>query len=176
MLDRLPPLAVEATDTEEFKLPPQSLPPPTASTIVTETFPPPAAEPGAAPEVETGALEVLRYAPEGEIPVAPFLNVTFNQPMVPLGTIEQLSAADVPVQLTPEVPGTWKWLGTQTLSFEYGTEELQRFPMATALHGDRPGRDDVGDRRRAGDRSGVELPHAAAHGGDRLSPGRTPAP
>jgi hypothetical protein len=131
VLDRLPPLEVAATDTEEFKLPPQSLPPPTASTIVTETFPPPAEEAPAAPETAPGTLAVLRYAPEGEIPVAPFLNVTFSQPMVPLGTVEQLTAADVPVQLTPEVPGTWKWLGTQTLSFEYGTEELQRFPMAT---------------------------------------------
>ena len=34
-----------------------------------------------------GPLEVLRYAPQGAIPLAPFLNVTFNQPMVPLATL-----------------------------------------------------------------------------------------
>ncbi len=76
-------------------------------------------------------MEVLRYAPEGAVPIAPFLNVTFNQPMVPLGTLEQLSAADVPVVLTPALPGVWKWLGTKTLSFEYRSDEIDRFPMAT---------------------------------------------
>ena len=41
ILDRMPDLQAEAGDVEEFKLPPQSLPPPTASTIVTQSFPPP---------------------------------------------------------------------------------------------------------------------------------------
>jgi len=47
--------------------------------------------------------------------IAPFLNVTFSQPMVPLATLDELSAAEVPVQITPELPGVWKWLGTTTL-------------------------------------------------------------
>jgi uncharacterized protein YfaS (alpha-2-macroglobulin family) len=131
ILDRLPPLEPAAVLTTSFRLPEASLPPPTPGVTIEQPFPPPAAaEPPATPEV--GALEVLRYAPEGEIPIAPFLNVTFNQPMVPLGTLDQLAAADAPVKLTPELPGVWKWLGTQTLTFEYRSEDLNRFPMATA--------------------------------------------
>ena len=130
ILDRMPDLQAEAGDVEPFKLPPQSLPPPTAGTVVTQSFPPP--DSGlTAPEVAAGPLAVLRYAPEGEIPVAPFINVTFNQPMVALNTLDALAAGDVPVKVTPELPGIWKWLGTQTLSFEYHSDGLNRFPMAT---------------------------------------------
>jgi hypothetical protein len=46
--------------------------------------------------VPAGPLQVLRYAPEGEIPLAPFVDVPFNQPMVPLGTLESL-AEEAPV-------------------------------------------------------------------------------
>ena len=82
-----------------------------------------------------GPLAVLRFSPEGEIPLAPFLNVTFNQPMVPLATVEELSEQDVPVTLSPDVPGTWRWLGTRTLTFEYddANSENSRFPMATVF-------------------------------------------
>ncbi|MEZ4735145.1 MAG: alpha-2-macroglobulin family protein [Caldilineaceae bacterium] len=69
--------------------------------------------------------------PRRGIPIAPFLSVTFNQPMVPLTTLAELSAADVPVTLTPELPGVWKWLGTKTLTFEYQSEAIDRFPKAT---------------------------------------------
>jgi uncharacterized protein YfaS (alpha-2-macroglobulin family) len=130
ILDRLPPLETESGDVEAFKLPPQSLPAPTASEVVTQSFPPPATD-MTPPTVAAGALAVLRYAPEGEIAIAPFINVTFNQPMVPLNTLDALAAEDVPVKVTPDLPGVWKWLGTQTLSFEYHSDDLNRFPMAT---------------------------------------------
>ncbi len=130
ILDRMPELQAEAGDTEALKLPVQSLPPPTAGAIVTQSFPAPDND-LIAPEVVVGPLEVLRYAPEGEIPVAPFIHVTFNQPMVPIGTIDALAMEDIPVQVTPALAGVWKWLGTQTLSFEYHTDDLNRFPMAT---------------------------------------------
>jgi hypothetical protein len=133
LLDRLPPLPVEADDEQEFRLPPESLPAPRTGDVITETFPPPESPlpPGGEAEAgEPGPLEVLRYAPEGEIPIAPFLSVTFNQPMVPLATIEQLAAEEVPVKLTPELPGVWKWIGTRTLTFEYAGD-VDRFPKAT---------------------------------------------
>ena len=131
--DRLPPMEVEAGDQEDFRLPDRSLPPPRTGETIDESFPPAAAidAPAVPDEAESGPLEVLRYAPEGPVPMAPFLNVTFSQPMVPLGTLAQLSAADVPVLLTPELPGVWKWLGTKTLSFEYESDEIDRFPMST---------------------------------------------
>ncbi|RIK40985.1 MAG: hypothetical protein DCC55_13360 [Chloroflexi bacterium] len=132
LLDRLPPLTTEITDTQEFRLPEEPLPPPRPGVTIAETFPPTQTAPAPEP-VEGGPLEVVRYAPEGEITIAPFLNVTFNQPMVPLGTLEQLSAEAVPVQLIPELPGTWRWLGTKTLNFEYqpGDLDIDRFPKAT---------------------------------------------
>ncbi len=131
--DRLPPMEVEAGDQEDFRLPERSLPPPRTGETIDESFPPAEAidAPAVPDETEVGPLEVLRYAPEGPVPLAPFLNVTFSQPMVPLGTLEQLSAADVPVVLTPDLPGVWKWLGTRTLSFEYESDEIDRFPMST---------------------------------------------
>lgn len=130
ILDRLPPLETETTDQQAFRLPEELLPPPRPGATIEETFPP-TAESITGTEVVSGPLEVLRFAPEGEIPVAPFLSVTFNQPMVPLTTLAELSAADVPVQITPELPGVWKWLGTKTLTFEYVSEAIDRFPKAT---------------------------------------------
>jgi uncharacterized protein YfaS (alpha-2-macroglobulin family) len=130
ILARLPPLTVEPEDQVEFRLPEDSLPPPRTGETVEEPFPPPPAP--ATPEVvEAGPLEVLRFAPEGEIPLAPFISVTFNQPMVPLGTLDALAAEEVPVQVEPALPGTWKWLGTKTLSFEYESALIDRLPMAT---------------------------------------------
>jgi uncharacterized protein YfaS (alpha-2-macroglobulin family) len=130
ILARLPPLTVEPEDQVEFQLPEDSLPPPRTGETIEEPFPPP--PPPITPEaVEAGPLEVLRFAPEGEIPLAPFISVTFNQPMVPLATLEALAAEEVPVQVEPALPGTWKWLGTKTLTFEYESEAVDRLPMAT---------------------------------------------
>jgi hypothetical protein len=132
LLARLPDLVTETADVQAFNLPPQTLPPPRPGVTISETFPLTDTLPAPA-DVISGALAVVRYAPEGEIALAPFLNVTFNQPMVPLATLEQLSVADVPVQITPELPGVWKWIGTKTLTFEYGGDDLNidRFPKAT---------------------------------------------
>ncbi len=130
ILARLPALAAEPEDQVDFRLPEDSLPPPRTGDTVEEPFPPPPA-PVTPEAVEAGPLEVLRFAPEGEIPLAPFINVTFNQPMVPLATLGALAAEEVPVQVEPPLPGTWKWLGTKTLSFEYESAAIDRLPMAT---------------------------------------------
>ncbi len=131
ILDRLPALETETDDQQDFRLPEERLPPPRPGTTVTETFP--ATTTGIITNVTVidGPLEVLRFAPEGAIPIAPFVSVTFNQPMVPLTTLAELSAADVPVKITPALPGIWKWLGTKTLTFEYTSDEIDRFPKAT---------------------------------------------
>ncbi|UCC62097.1 MAG: hypothetical protein JSV36_15105, partial [Anaerolineae bacterium] len=130
ILARLPALAVEPEDAVDFKLPEDPLPPPRPGETVEEPFPPPP-EPITPEQVPAGPLEVLRFAPEGEIPLAPFVNVTFNQPMVPLATLGALAAEEVPVRLEPALPGTWKWVGTKTLTFEYDSEAIDRLPMAT---------------------------------------------
>ncbi len=130
ILARLPELTGEIEDELPFNLPDELLPPPRPGSTVSQTFPPPPtdAEPPAVPD---GPLEVLRYTPEGEIGLAPFLNVTFSQPMVPLTDLTTLSAADVPVTLTPALPGTWQWVSPQTLRFEADLDAVDRLPMAT---------------------------------------------
>ena len=137
ILDRLPPLVTDSADVQEFRLPEDSLPAPRTGEVVPAVFPP--EETLAAPDRPvTGPLEVLRFSPEGEIPLAPFLSVTFNQPMIPLATVEQLAATDVPVRLTPSLPGIWRWVGTRTLTFEYAGGANERFPMATVFTAEVP--------------------------------------
>ncbi len=127
---RLPGLPVSPAEQSGFKYPVQLLPPPRPGSIIKESFP--AVEPAPTPVVGTPeTLTVLRHAPEGEIPIAPFVSVTFSQPMVPLGTLGDLAAADVPVRIEPSLPGTWRWLGTKTLTFEYDSELIDRLPKAT---------------------------------------------
>ncbi len=130
ILARLPDLPIAPDQQTDFNLPPEILPPPRPGNTIKESFPPLETEPtpGA---IEAGPLQVLRFAPEGEIPIAPFVSITFNQPMVPLGTLSDLAAQDVPVVIEPSLPGTWRWLGTKTLTFEYDSELIDRLPKAT---------------------------------------------
>ncbi len=83
------------------------------------------------PTVPTGPVEVLRYQPDGDVAIAPTVSVTFNQPMVPIGTLGQLAAENVPATLDPAVPGRWEWIGTRTLRFEAEVDGIDRLPMAT---------------------------------------------
>jgi len=129
ILARLPELVAEEDDAVDFKLPDEVIPPPLTGETIEELFPPD--EELQPDEIVVGPLEVLRFAPEGEIPIAPFVNVTFNQPMVPLGTPQDLFALDVPVQIEPALEGTWRWLGTKTLNFQFDSDLIDRLPMAT---------------------------------------------
>ena len=128
ILARVPALPFNAGT--EFHFPSEVLPPPRPGNTIEETFPPLETEPtpGA---VEAGPLKVVRFAPQGEVPIAPFVSVTFNQPMIPLGTIADLAAQDIPLKIEPALPGTWRWLGTQTLTFESDSALFDRMPKAT---------------------------------------------
>ena len=87
----------------------------------------PAANELAPPDsTSAGTLEVVRYSPEGDVPITPNMSVTFSQPMVAI-TSQEEAAKYVPVKLEPEPPGKWRWIGTKTLLFEPDV----RFPMAT---------------------------------------------
>ncbi len=116
ILNRLPAIAAEPTDEAAFALRERSLPPPRTGRTIEQAFPPPI--PIAAPEEKNvGPLEVLRFSPEGDVPIAPNLSVTFSQPMVAVSSQEE-AAQNVPVQITPEPKGHWRWIGTKTLLFE----------------------------------------------------------
>ncbi len=127
VLARLPALPAQEEDTQLFRLPEKSLPPPRPGVTVVQPFPPEEAAPAPEPPA-AGPLKVLRYSPEGAVPLAPYVSVTFDQPMVPLTAIGDLAAQDVPVRLVPQPAGAWRWVGTKTLLFEPAGERL---PMAT---------------------------------------------
>jgi alpha-2-macroglobulin len=129
VIDRLPAWSVPETDREEFDRPPQTLLPPLVGETIEGVFPPPPVD--APDEPAGGPLQVVRYQPEGPVDIAPFLSVTFDQPMVPLATLEQLDASEVPVVVTPAVEGRWRWIGTRTLRFELVPGELDRLPGST---------------------------------------------
>ena len=130
VVDDLPDWEVPDTDTDDdFVRPPDTLLPPEIGGTIDGTFPPDDDAP--VDEPVTGPLQVLRYQPEGEVDVAPFIAVTFDQPMVPVATLDQLDTADVPVVVTPAVEGRWRWIGTRTLRFEVIPGEIDRLPAAT---------------------------------------------
>ncbi|MBN9418658.1 MAG: hypothetical protein J0I12_24620 [Candidatus Eremiobacteraeota bacterium] len=123
LLSRLAPLKAKPQDRTDFALRAASLPAPKTGRRIQQDFPP--AQKMAPPSVEKKPVEVLRYGPEGDVELAPNLSVTFNQSMVELSSTA--SPTSVPVKLTPETPGEWRWVGTQTLIFQPKT----RLPMAT---------------------------------------------
>ena len=128
LLARLPPLKPEQGDTLSFKFRERSLPPPRAGQTIQAAFALPTTN--APPPINSNApLEVTRFAPEGEVELAPILSITFSQPMIAVSSQDE-AAAIVPVTLTPQPKGKWRWLGTQTLIFQPEAEG-GRLPMAT---------------------------------------------
>ena len=121
---RLPPMTIDPSGVQEFALRERSLPPPRTGNTIAVSFPAPAT--AAIEPTTSGPLEVVRYSPEGSVPIAPELSITFSQPMIAL-TSQDEAATNVPVKLTPQPPGKWRWLGTKTLIFD----PQERFPMAT---------------------------------------------
>jgi len=126
LLDRLPPLATAPSDEQPFALPDKSLPPPRTGKVVADTFPPSTSS-GPPPAIAAGPLTVLRHSPDGAVSLAPNLSVTFSQPMVAVTSHGELAHSAVPVRMTPQPAGTWRWIGAQTLVFETPS----RLPMAT---------------------------------------------
>ena len=129
LLQRLPPMKVDPNGVQEFALRAGSLPPPRTGDTIKTSFPAGAtADNESAPVSGTrGPLEVVRYSPDGAVPIAPELSVTFSQPMIALSSQEE-AATNVPVKLNPQPPGKWRWLGTKTLIFR----PHNRFSMSTS--------------------------------------------
>ncbi len=129
LLNEFPDLEEGRTEQVDFNRPPNTRPRPRPGSTVEALFPPPVD--AQAPETPNGPLEVLRFQPEGPVDLAPFISVTFNQPMVSLSTVSQIEDAETPITITPEMPGRWIWLGTKTVRFEYGPGAIDRIPAAT---------------------------------------------
>ncbi|MET3807816.1 uncharacterized protein YfaS (alpha-2-macroglobulin family) [Nakamurella sp. UYEF19] len=133
ILDRLPAWTGDSVLARSFKWPTQSIKTPQAGKTVPLGFP--ATGSGTKPDpTPTGPLHVLRMQPQGSVSIAPFISITFDQPMVAVTTVGQLAAAQVPATITPKVAGSWQWIGTSTLRFAAGRSsatDLDRLPMAT---------------------------------------------
>ena len=72
-------------------------------------------------------LTVIDWGPRGEYSSAiqrPSIYVIFSQPMIPLASLGEQSAASPFVTITPPIKGTFRWYGTGFLSFE-GDEPCQ---------------------------------------------------
>lgn len=93
--------------------------PPQVGEEIKIPFPPPEPEtpPVGVSELPTGPLEVVRRGPDGPQSLVEAIRVSFNHPMVPLASIEDLRAMDVPMQIEPKVEGEFRWMGTRTLAF-----------------------------------------------------------
>ncbi len=126
LLKRIPEIKPATDDTTDFAKRIGTLPAPKTGNKIPVKFP--SDEMRALPSGDQGnqSLQVVRYSPEGEVPLAPDLSVTFSQPMVAVSSQEE-AAKYAPVELTPQVEGRWRWLGTKTLMFD----TTKRFPMAT---------------------------------------------
>ncbi len=126
LLKRIPAIKPAADDKTDFAKRIGSLPAPKTGNMIPVKFP--SDEMRAAPNADQSklSLEVVRHTPDGEVPLAPDLSVTFSQPMVAVSSQEE-AAKYAPVELTPQVEGRWRWLGTKTLMFD----TTKRFPMAT---------------------------------------------
>ncbi len=127
LLSRAKPLQADAADQQAFALRSKSQPPPRTGQTIKGAFPPPPSTllPPAATDTSKD-LRVLRWMPEGSVPVAPELSITFSQPMIAV-TSQEDAAQVVPVHLTPTPKGRWRWIGTRTILFDPDV----RFPQAT---------------------------------------------
>ncbi len=163
LLKRIPPVKTESDDQKDFAVRERSLPAPKTGKVNPVKFPAP--EDLAAPNANIPAkLDVLRFSPTGEVSIAPEMTVTFSQPMVAITSQEQ-AAETVPVRLTPEVKGKWRWLGTKTLMFD----AEQRFPQGDKIYRHDSRRDQVRRWRHAGKRCFVVIYHTAAGGENHAS-------
>ena len=120
LLARADPIANDAADAQAFALRPATRPAPRTGQTIAGTFPPPASSLLPPPPASSDAgkeLRVLRWMPEGAVPLAPELSVTFSQPMIAV-TSQTDAAATTPVKLTPQPPGRWRWIGTRTILFD----------------------------------------------------------
>lgn len=135
VLSRFTPFTTSSDSKPTWNAPAESLLPPRSGITEMAAFPIDGASGEKVDEIPNVRLEVLRATPTGHVSVAPFLAITFNQPMVDLATLDQLDQQEPPARISPAIEGTWHWLGTNTVRFspspEIGGETLDRFPGAT---------------------------------------------
>lgn len=138
LLGRLPDL--DASEAREFAFRPTSLKRPRAGADVTTPFPPVAQKPkpmSSIAKVLVEPLKILRHTPQGEVGYVPVVTLAFSAPMVPLSSVDVVSANRAPATISPSAEGEWRWLDTQTLQFlpkpelRLATRYVVRVPAGT---------------------------------------------
>lgn len=117
----VPAIETEASDiAAELTPTPGPQPPPSVSEKVELPFPPPAPPTKQTQDrPDEGPLKVLRTSPTETQPgLVGSVTAVFNQPMVPLASIDDLKLERSPMSIEPQPPGKFRWLGTQMIAFE----------------------------------------------------------
>ena len=134
----LPPLEPHPGDLATLIEPrPGPAKPTSISETLTLEFPPKTTTTADKPEVTTGPLKVERFGPTGAMGLVDAVRVTFNQPMVPLASVEALATKTVPLLIEPAIAGKARWLGTRTVAFypearlAFSTQYKIRVPSGT---------------------------------------------
>lgn len=65
------------------------------------------------------APEVISFFPnpESETNENSEITLVFNRPMVPLTTLNELESREIPIEISPQTEGKWKWISTRSLQF-----------------------------------------------------------
>ncbi|MBI4748414.1 MAG: hypothetical protein HY774_07975 [Acidobacteria bacterium] len=109
LLQRLPQLSNASEPLQPaFQFPKNQPKPPQPSGSGNPAFPASSKSTVSGPDVP---FTVERFRPEGAVELAPNVSVTFSEPMVALTSLAELSNQPVPVKLTPQPPGKWRWEG-----------------------------------------------------------------
>jgi alpha-2-macroglobulin len=149
ILLRLPPLASDPDDRQAFKLPEEVLPPPRTGDRPSRK-PLPAA-PGrnrarsAGRPAGSAALQPGRRCPAGAVCQRDLQPADGAAGNAGRPVKRRVARAD-----RASVPGTWRWLGTKTLNFQFDSELIDRMPMATEYTVTVPAGTTSANGRRAG--------------------------
>jgi alpha-2-macroglobulin len=110
---------------KQFKIYDGPKPPERITKKMGEVFPPPKFD--NIKNINYGELKVLKTTPKGKVKNIGALTIYFNQPMIPLTSLDEQRKIEIPIKINPLRKGKIKWLGTSVLAFE----PEGRFPFST---------------------------------------------
>ena len=89
-------------------------------------------------------LRVVHNSPVGSVATSGGVSLGFSRAVVPIAAVDDVQALRIPVRMTPQPPGRWRWVDPQTLLFE----SEGRLPMATEYAVEVPGDTEAADGTR----------------------------
>mmetsp|Transcript_13894 Transcript_13894/g.26333 ORF Transcript_13894/g.26333 Transcript_13894/m.26333 type:complete len:231 (-) Transcript_13894:16-708(-) len=128
LLAKATPIEAKADDEKDFFKREKSIKPPIPGEIVNVPFP---GKPSDRKQVEfdpkdinveevCNDVNVTRFSPSGDVHYpATRLKIAFDQPMVSVGTVDDVAAEfkNMGIKIEPPVKGEWRWSGTKLCQF-----------------------------------------------------------